>query len=257
VDNYLVLPTSTSLDFGTTTNFSVSYWIQYPNVPANNDNGTPGDIFPDCDLPVFGNAVNATYQNGFCIAQCGEGCEGNPGAWIWTLFDGITTIAVAGPAHSVDDQQWHNLVYTFDRTGNANSYLDGQLVNVTNISAVGSIDTGNPYVIGSDPTGAYGTGSPGAGNLDDLGVWTRVLTPYEAYSIWYVGKNFGLSFDVTARIKISLVKVAGGYGISWPEGTLQSATSLSGPWTAVAGATAPFYQFTPATTGSLFFRVLQ
>ncbi len=44
-----------------------------------------------------------------------------------------------------------------------------------------------------------------------------------------------------------------GWEVLWNSGTLQEASSVTGTWTDVAGATPPSYSFT-AGTGSRFFR---
>jgi hypothetical protein len=46
---------------------------------------------------------------------------------------------------------------------------------------------------------------------------------------------------------------------TWTQGTLLQADTPdapSGSWTPVAGAAAPSYTFTPATTGSKYYKVL-
>jgi hypothetical protein len=42
--------------------------------------------------------------------------------------------------------------------------------------------------------------------------------------------------------------------VLWPEGKLQEATSVNGPWSDVTGANAPSYQFTPS--GQKFYRAV-
>jgi hypothetical protein len=39
----------------------------------------------------------------------------------------------------------------------------------------------------------------------------------------------------------------------WPSGALYSGTNVIGPWTAVSGATLPYYQVWP-TNAAMFFR---
>jgi hypothetical protein len=156
-----------------------------------------------------------------------------------------------GAANSINNGNWHNLIFTFDRTGNGTTYLDGVQVDATGDAAGGNVDTGVATVIGQDPTGTYP--EPGSATIDDVGVWNRVLTPYEAYAINFVGQS-GTSFDSFGPVKLSLQKVSGGYGIIWQAGTLQSSTTANGTYTTVVGANAPFYQFTP-TGSSQFYRV--
>jgi hypothetical protein len=62
----------------------------------------------------------------------------------------------------------------------------------TSATAAGNVDTGNWFTIGQDPTGLYG--ESGAGDIDDLGVWKRALTPLEAAGLYMAGNTSGLSF---------------------------------------------------------------
>jgi hypothetical protein len=158
---------------------------------------------------------------------------------------------VLGAADSINDGNWHSLVHTFDRTGNGITYLDGAQVDSTSIANVGDIDTGGPVVIGQDPTGLYP--EPGSADLDDLGVWRRVLTQSEAQAIYYAGKN-GNSFDTYGPVKIILTPVGNKLVLSWQAGTLLQADTLNGPWSPVPSAPAPNYTVTPGP-GSKFYRV--
>ena len=82
------------------------------------------------------------------------------------------------------------------------------------------------------------------------------MTDLEARSIYYAGINNTNSFDSTGPLVLSLGTLSGNISdITWQTGTLYQSTNLLGPWIPVPGATAPFYQFTPATTGAMFYRV--
>ena len=81
-----------------------------------------------------------------------------------------------------------------------------------------------------------------------------MLTAIEAYAAYYVGNTYGRSFDVIYPITLELVKVDGNSYIVWQAGTLQWADDITGPYTAVPSAAAPYYQISPTTPGK-FFRV--
>jgi hypothetical protein len=124
---------------------------------------------------------------------------------------------------------------------------------------LGSIDTGLPATIGQDPTGIYG--ETGSGSIEDLGVWRRALTPLEAASI-YMAAQGQFSFTgpppvsslppltITSTHKTNIV-------ITWTQGTLQSARSVTGPYTAVAGATSPYTITNPPAATTMFYRAQQ
>ena len=142
------------------------------------------------------------------------------------------------------------------------TYLDGYPAAFTTEataadSAVGDIDTPNAATIGQDPTGQYPVS--GSAYIDDLGVWTRALTPLEAESIFLAGSVNQLSFTGSGPSSntpptLSLSVLPGPLlDLTWSTGTLQSTTNLTGTWTNVPGATSPY---TNSPTGSqLFFRV--
>jgi len=233
--NYVTLGTPSDLLFGATTDFTVSYWVQ---MPAGATNG---------DLPFLCNATNSTGGFGVSIVPTFQ-----TGGWAWSLYDANTNgVGVPGPANTINDGNWHNVVEAFTRTNNCVTYLDGALVNATSIAGIGSPDTAGPYNIGQDPTGTYA--QSGTFSLDDIGVWRRALTDYEARSIYQVGQNYGKSFNSTGPVDLTVYPAAGGkYTIFFPAGTLTEATNITGPWTPVAGAIPPIYQFTPTSTNSFF-----
>lgn len=234
--NYVTLGTPADLNFGTDTDFTVAYWISFT--------GAPGD------LPFLGNAVNSTYNPGLVFADSYQ-----LGGWSFTADDGTTTIAPTGPNNSINDGKWHSLVHVFARASNVTTYLDGVLVDTTSIVGLGSLDTGNAYIIGQDPTGAYGQSA--TESMDDLGIWQRALTQYEAESIHAVGQ-FGRSFDSVAPAAVVLAiqfGVGGNLSLQYASGALQSAPSINGPWANVPNANAPATTVTP-TAGNVFYRVL-
>jgi hypothetical protein len=150
--NYVSLGTPADLQFGATTDFSVAFWVR---LPVNYAAG---------DLPFFDSATNSDNNFGFTFSPTyGPGANGTPGGWQWCLadinnlvaLDPTNTVDVNSDAGTINDGNWHNLVMTFARGSNAITYLDGLVVNTTDISVLKSIDTGGPIVIGQDPTGLY------------------------------------------------------------------------------------------------------
>lgn len=252
---YATLGTPSDLLFSNNVNFTVSYWIQYTNVADNElDGAYPPYAFPDCDLPIIGNAVGATYQPGWVIAQGGEGCEGNPGAFIWTLNDTSYTVAAAGPAHSEDDGNWHHLAHVFDwGQGFGTTYLDGVEVDATDIQGIRTVDQTNSITIGQDPTGTYT--SPGAGNLSDFAIWRRALSGNEVRSIYEAGASNRVSI-ASQPLPLAAAVSGGQLRVRWFTGILQQAGSLTGPWTTVTNASTPAYTV-PVTASRQFYRAVQ
>ena len=86
------------------------------------------------------------------------------------------------------DGAWHLVTVTFDRAANrVTSYMDGLSVNTSDISPSGtaSFNAGFNTLVGSSGNGLYS----GTADIDDLGIWTRVLTPQEVAGIYGAGLN--------------------------------------------------------------------
>ncbi len=241
--SYVELNNPSDLAIGPGDDFSVAYWINFVGLPG--------------DLPFFGNTKTSYGDFGIDFASSYK-----LGGWSWWLKDTGSVGSSAGlysPVNNdINDGNWHSLVHVFHRLGNAITYLDGVAVNTTDIGGLASLDlssTGNTWEIGQAGGGTYG--EAGAFSLDDLGFWRRALTDYEARSIYIVGNGYGRSFDVPAPPSVTLTVSTDGtrVTIGWSNGTLQSASSPTGPWINVGGASAPKYTFTPsAGSPALFYR---
>jgi hypothetical protein len=191
--SYVTLGVRPDLQFGSSVNFSVAYWIR---LPAG---------FAGGDLPFFSDAVNSTFNGGFVFAPTygSQGTQGNGsvnGGWAVSVLNAANPangFAAYGDANSINDGAWHHLVHTFDRAnGVAVTYLDGNAANFTpeagSIATAGNIDTGRAATIGQDPTGQYQEN--GSADIDDLGVWRKSLSALEAASIYMAGVSNHLSF---------------------------------------------------------------
>jgi len=234
--NYATLGASLPPDlaFGSSGNFSVAYWVRMPA------NAVPGD------LPILCDATTSTFAPGITIAPSYQ-----RGGWGWSL----NGTGIYGADNSINDGNWHNLIHTFDRTANGTTYLDGILVNALGIASAGNVDQPGPMNIGQDPTGTYGESANI--DVDDLGVWNRVLTPLEVAKIESAGRNGSNSFDsVAPPVTLTVTKSGSSLTLQWSAGTLlQSSTLGAGAvWSQVPGATAPSYTFTPGP-GAKFYRV--
>jgi Concanavalin A-like lectin/glucanases superfamily/Immunoglobulin domain/Immunoglobulin I-set domain len=232
--NYVTLGMPADLQFSSNVNFSVSYWVRFT--------GTPGD------LPFLCNAVNSFSNPGYTFAPSYQ-----LGGWSWSLGDFATAsfIGIYGADNSINDGSWHHLAHTFDRSSSGITYLDGNEVDSRSVVPIGDLDTQDPATIGQDPSGAYP--EAGEADIDDVGVWRRVLTPFEVYAIYAAGES-GTSFDTAGPVSLVATSAAGMAQLVWQAGTLFEADELSGPWSPVAGAAAPYYQVTPGAAHK-FYRV--
>jgi hypothetical protein len=261
-ESYVTLGTPADLQFGTTTSWSVSLWVK---LPAGYSSG---------DLPFIGTGVGSMNNPGWDLGPTYGG-----GGWQWCLNDGVAVqaatnnIDVNGASGSINDGNWHNFVLVVDRSANvANTYLDGVFVGGGGISALLSVDNGEPVVIGQDPTFTYPDIPSGASQndlnvwgispsatLDDIGVWRRALTALEVAQIQSAGATAGHSFDTVAPPGVTLTITRSGSNLilSWPSGTLLQSDTVgaTASWTPVPGASAPSYTFAPSSARK-FYRVL-
>src|SRR5436190_5284952 len=147
--------------------------------------GTPGD------LPFFANSDTALGSQGYTFSPGYQ-----TGTIGWSLndyrFEG-------GPA--VNDGNWHHVLVSIKRTGQAVTYVDGQPVDSRPGTST-DLDSQFTTVIGQ--TGTYAYEEPGTFQVDDLGVWRRNLSGIEAYSIWYVGQTYGRSFDTFGPVLLAI-----------------------------------------------------
>lgn len=191
--SYVTLGVRPDLQFGSSVNFSVAFWIRLPAGYAGGD------------LPFFADAVNSTFNGGFVFAPTygSQGTQGSGsanGGWAVSVLNAgnpANGFAAYGDPGSINDGTWHHLVHTFDRVnGIAVTYLDGVAAHSTpqagSLASAGNIDNGKPATLGQDPTGQYE--ESGSGDIDDLGVWRRSLTALEAASIYMAGVSNHLTF---------------------------------------------------------------
>jgi len=254
--NYASLGVRPDLQFGSDISFTVSMWVQ---LPANY--GLPASPIAGNDLPFFTDTVGSTFGTGFVFAPSFGGVgtvnlTGWPGGWAYSIVGTGGGQGFYGTKNMINDGSWHSLIYVFDRTAPTTAvYLDGLPAGGTAQggqvagSAVGNIDVATAATIGQDPTGLYPQG--GSANIDDLGVWVRPLTKLEVESIYLAGSVNAISFT-NAPVTFSLKVLPGPQlQLTWDAGIIQSATSLSGPWIDVAGATSP-YVVSPTGTQQFF-----
>jgi hypothetical protein len=228
--NFVTLGFRPDLQFSSNINFTVAYWVRLPVGYAAGD------------LPFLCNDSGSLGNTGYTFAPGYDN-----GTWAYSLNS-----LRLGSTISINDGNWHSLVHSIDRQGIAVTYLDGVDVDESFVANGQSLDTGAPTNIGQDSTAAYP--EAGSADIDDMGVWTRTLSAYEAFSIYSVGQNFGKSFDSYGPVTLTIQPTATGFQLIWAAGTLLQADTLTGPWTPVSGAAAPYYK---ATTGATkkFYRV--
>lgn len=166
---YADLGSTASTTFGSTTDFSVAFWIKTGAASG--------------DPVIIGNKNwNSGANAGWLLAmQSGGAIKLNYTPTGKTRTD-ITT------SSSVSDNQWHFIALTVDRDGSASLYKDGQLSASASIAGQqGVIDTAYSTKIGQDGTGAYGQTLNAS--LDEMRVYKRSLSVAELASLYQDGQT--------------------------------------------------------------------
>jgi|GEM_PF-1171218 len=225
------------LSFDENASFTVAFWLKY----SGSFN----------DTPIIGNAQNSTWQLGWVLTD-----SATSGKLEWSLVSATGTY-VRDPVPNcptINDEKWHHVACVIDRTSKMTFvYVDDALTGSWKIDDLGTLVTGYGITIGQDPNLSYGSASF---MMDDLGIWNYALSYYQVTSIFNAAKN-NLSFDVKGQdvttVTLTIKETTDGQVIlSWPSGTLQSADEITGPWTAVSGATAPSYTVKPTDTKKFY-----
>jgi hypothetical protein len=260
--------------------------LDYPSInglaPAQ-DTGVvgTGDYFsrnPWMDAGVvnlgynFTLSVWANVSSGVSDIQClwanGSGVSGSSevffyvndyktddGALALVTGDGSTSQKVLAPAGTVTLDQWHLLTATVNGSSTtATLYLDGNPVQ-TGVT-VNDFPTNTDMDLGRDTGGSYNfLGSLDEarinGGIEDSNwVWASYLTvaSNSVFSTYSTVTN-----TIVLPITLTIQNTGNQVILTWPAGTLQSASQLTGPFNTVAGATSPY---TNTVSGSQnFYRV--
>jgi hypothetical protein len=212
--NYVTLGTPTELNFAGNVDLSISMWVKFTR--------WKGD-------PAFISNKNWVSGGniGYVLATAGNG------GFQWNFTDGSGRRDYDGPGGTINNGNWHHLAVSYDRDGNANTYLDGVLVDTRSIApGVDTLDSGLPTNIGQDGTGGYTDGGNVGiddGMVDDVAIWRRALTGFEMQRIYQFGTNGVPVRDVPDPAVPTLTStVPAANAINVPPDTAISAVILDG-----------------------------
>jgi len=166
--SYLTLAGPGALDFDDNADFTVSLWFRSHGPQTG-------------DPVIIGNKNWITGQNPGWLMLANEGFGNSFG----------TNFASGGgdrlDVEDIDyvDTDWWHLVLVFRADGNTVMYA-GNSAGVAfwmalDATSVGSLVTALPLNLGQDGTGTYGANL--AGDIDDLAIWDRALSPAEVASL--------------------------------------------------------------------------
>jgi hypothetical protein len=132
-------------------------------------------------------------------------------------------------------QNWYHVVIAYDGT------LFKLYVNSVERFALPYPDfvqnSDSPLVLGW----GYSSGPPFDGTIDDVALYNKALTPDQVQAHY------------NATVKVGITRAGNNVILSWPLGTLQSASSVTGAFTSMPSATSPFTNAVSQTP--TFYRV--
>ena len=163
------------------------------------------------------------------------------------------------PPEAFPVDQWGHVVVSYDRGGNATTYVNGNLIDTRSLGANGTTfqAEGMTLNIGQDGAGNYSSDQVAA--YDEVAFWNRVITQQEAALIYQSGAA-GRSFLAAppAAISVAATLANGDVKLSWTGGTapflVQGATTLGGAWTDIVTTSASEVTI-PAVGPAAFLRV--
>jgi hypothetical protein len=207
--------------------WTVECWVR-PDFDA----ATEGGLFA---VPVASVDLNANRSGYFFLEQ--------PDGWQLRLGNGSGYLpgwngaaGSVGGTNAVQANTWYHLVGQFDgAAGNGYIYVNG--VQVKSAAVVGlANNSAATFNIGD-----RGDGAPFAGRVDEVAVYSGVLSANRIAAHYYAGQP----------PQITATRAGATLTLSWPIGVLYQADNVSGPYSIVTGATSP-YPVTPTAARKFY-----
>lgn len=151
VGDYINCNDVASLDFGTTTDFSISFWVKTSSSGVNS---------------FISKRTSDASKAGYTIWML----DGN--TIYETIDDGLGHKAENPVTFAIGNGAWHNIILTADRDGNVTLDVDGTNLGSWGMSTVTNVDTISPFLLGIFDLGTY----PLTGVISEVAVWNTVLT---------------------------------------------------------------------------------
>ena len=148
----VAIPDNPNLNFGSTQDFSIECRVKTPSAG---------------DVAIVGNKDWQTgFNKGFVFSfKLPSGPE-----WKVNIGDGNQRADI-NTGGSIADNKWYTLSVTFDRDGYMKMYQDGLLLDSTDISFIGDINTDSGLFFGSDINSAFNYN----GAISEVRVWNTIL----------------------------------------------------------------------------------
>jgi len=182
------------------------------------------------------------------------------GVMMFDSYAGVGLCLNLNPSDALDGTQGEdNLAISYSDENKGRTYVAGVIDSVNQIGAIytnGAVAASTAFTHGLtniDLEHCYFGRSHHTVDAFLNGTINEARIYYGALTAAQIATNYLLGPAAPGLVELSIAPGATGYQINWPSGTLQSAPSVTGPWTTVTGATAPYV--IPAASGTQFYRV--
>lgn len=136
----------------------------------------------------------------------GIGIGNGANAIMGQIYNGTTVSSIVSTGTTYNDGIWHHVVFTIDSTYHMNLYVDGVSV-ATQVNGVtlttfpnGEMDIGAfPPFVGGGVRASFLNG-----DIDEVGIWNRVLTGTEIAQLYNGGNGLTYPFGLTQGIILSI-----------------------------------------------------
>jgi len=205
--------------------WTVELWVR-PDLDA----ATEGGLFA---VPVASVDLTQNRSGYFFLEQ--------PDGWQLRLGNGSGYLSgwngAAGSVGGVAQANtWYHLVGQYDgAAGNGYVYING--VQVKSAAVVGLANN----AAATFNIGDRGDGAPFAGRVDEVAVYSGVLSASRIAAHYYAGQP----------PQLALTRTGATLSLSWPTGVLYQADNVGGPYTIVNGAVSPL-TITPSLTRKFY-----
>ncbi len=197
------------------------------------------------NVPASAYSIQAVWDNGNGVADSSEcqfyvdNYDTSDGTLTLTTGNGSTQDKLQSATGAVSFGQWHLVTAVVDRTdGNAQLYVDGN--QVTNGLALTDFPTNADMDLGQD----NGNSFQYTGLMDEARIRSGLSSTNWIWADWMtVAENsiFENYSTVSSPIVTLNIQYSGNSVIlTWAEGTLQSASVVTGPYRDIPGATTPY-----------------
>ncbi len=151
--------------------YTIEMWIK-----AGDDNSSDPSIIGDKNWDSGGNP-------GFVICRSGT-------KWKINFANQNSSRYDIGKGAVLEDDEWHHIAVTFDKTNECIVYQDGEVIASEELSYSESDDMTSPYnyiCLAQDGTESYGGGSPNwSGTYNEVRIWTDVLSQQTIQDYMYL-----------------------------------------------------------------------